>query len=82
MIKLDRFLWCGAAPTFGFMPVSFVLFVQIKMLGPSKQGRRGIFGMLTVLTNIRSTMVLCWVEDNLWWKMTCAEKKISLGKDN
>ena len=36
----------------------------------SKQGRRLRFGLLTVLTNIRSTKVLWYVEDDLWWKTT------------
>ena len=36
----------------------------------SKQGRRLRFGMLTVLTDIRSTKVSWWVEDDLWWKIT------------
>ena len=33
-------------------------------------GRRLRFGMLTALTNIRSTKGLWQVEDDLWWKTT------------
>ena len=47
----------------------------------SKQGRRLRFGMLTVLTNIRSNKVSWLVEDNLqwnlWWKMTISGEATS-----
>ena len=47
----------------------FVSFVK-KILG------RGLrFGMLTVLTNIRSAKVLWLVEDNLRWKTTFGGKQ-------
>ena len=46
--------------------VSFVC--QKKFYDTSKQGRRLSFGMLTVLTNIRSTKVLWLVEDDLQGK--------------
>ena len=48
-----------AASGYGFVRfVSFVSFVAKKIEATSKQGRRLRFGMLTVLTNIRSTKVL------------------------
>ena len=47
----------------------------------SKQGRRLRFGMLTVLTNIRSTMVLWLVEDYLWWRTTISGRR-PLVEDN
>ena len=47
----------------------------------SKQGRRLRFGMLTELTNIRSTKVLWIVEDDLQWKTTFGGRQPSV-EDN
>ena len=44
----------------------------------SKQGSKLRFGMLTVLTNIRSTKVSWEVEDNLWWKTTFGGRQPSV----
>ena len=53
---LRSFLWCGLAPPCGFVGVCFVC--PKKCQAPSRQGKRLSFGILTVLTNIISTMVL------------------------
>ena len=47
----------------------------------SKQGRKLIFGMLTVLTNIRSTMVLWCVEVDLQWRTTFSGRRPSVEDD-
>ena len=47
----------------------------------SKQDRRLRFGMLTVLTNERSIMVLCLMEDNLWRKTTFSGRRPSVEDD-
>ena len=58
--------------TFSVRSLCYVMSLRVcvnkKMQDTSKQGRRLRFGMLTVLTNLRSTKVRWQVEDNLRWK--------------
>ena len=47
----------------------------------SKQGRKLKFGMLTFLTNIRSTKVSGLVEDDLWWKTNFSGRRTLVEED-
>ena len=60
--------------------VCLLICLSKKFVATSKQGRLR-FGMLTVLTNVRSTKVLWQVEDDLRWKMTFGGRQ-HLAEDN
>ena len=64
-----------AASIYGFVRQFISLFRPKKIQAISKQGRRLRFGMLSVLTNIRSTKVLWQAEDDLRWKTTFSGKR-------